>query len=122
MTNTGEHRSRSEGTFQGPGAFPPGFREEVRHAISIASIVQEHVTLKRAGRTLKGLCPFHGEKSPSFHVDEAKGFYHCFGCGEGGDVFKFVMQLEGMNFPEALKHLAGKAGIAVRRPPRWPKR
>ena len=93
--------------------FPPGFVDDVRRAVSIAQVVEQHVSLKKAGRTLKGLCPFHSEKSPSFHVDEAKGFYHCFGCGAGGDVFKFVMQLEALNFPEAIRSLAQRAGLAV---------
>ena len=97
----------------GRGMFPAGFIDEVRSATGIARVVEEHVSLKRAGRTLKGLCPFHSEKSPSFHVDEAKGFYHCFGCGAGGDVFKFVMQLESLSFPESVRHLAARAGIRV---------
>jgi DNA primase len=93
--------------------FPAGFIDEVRGATSIARVVEDHVPLKRAGRTLKGLCPFHSEKTPSFHVDEAKGFYHCFGCGAGGDAFKFVMQLESLSFPEAVRQLAERAGIRV---------
>jgi DNA primase len=92
--------------------FPAGFVDDVRHAIGIR-VIEEHVPLKRVGRTLKGLCPFHDEKTPSFHVDEAKGFYHCFGCGAGGDVFKFVMQQEMLTFPEAVKNLATKAGLQL---------
>lgn len=76
-------------------------------------VVEQHVSLKRAGRTLKGLCPFHSEKTPSFHVDEAKGFYHCFGCGAGGDIFRFVMQLEALTFPEAVRTLAERAGLRM---------
>jgi len=98
---------------RGKGTFPSGFLDDVRHAVGIASVVEQHVALKRAGRTLKGLCPFHSEKTPSFHVDEAKGFYHCFGCGAGGDVFKFVMQLEALTFPEAVRAVAEKAGLRV---------
>ncbi|MEM7248473.1 MAG: DNA primase [Acidobacteriota bacterium] len=93
--------------------FPPEFVEEVRSASRIVEVVSEHVTLKRAGRSWKGLCPFHGEKTPSFHVDEAKGFYHCFGCGEGGDVYRFVMQIDALSFPEAVKHLASRSGIPI---------
>ena len=93
--------------------FPAGFVDDVRRSVSIAQVVEQHVSLKRAGRTLKGLCPFHSEKTPSFHVDEAKGFYHCFGCSAGGDVFKFVMQLEAASFPEAVRLLAARAGLAV---------
>ena len=81
--------------------------------MSLSAVVQEHVTLKRAGRTLKGLCPFHGEKTPSFHVDEQKGFFHCFGCQVGGDVYKFVMLKDALTFPEAVRALAERAGIEV---------
>lgn len=88
----------------------------MRAASGIVSVIEQHVTLKKAGRTWKGLCPFHGEKTPSFHVDEAKGFYYCFGCQAGGDVFKFVMQQEAMSFPEAIRHLAERAGLAVPEP------
>jgi DNA primase len=98
---------------EGRGSFPPDFVDEVRRAASIVQVVERHVALKRAGRTLKGLCPFHAEKTPSFTVDEAKGFYHCFGCQAGGDVFGFVMQQEAMTFPEAVRHLAEMAGVAV---------
>ena len=95
------------------GGFPQDFVEEVRRSVSLAAVIGEHVTLKRSGRTLKGLCPFHGEKTPSFHVDEQKGFFHCFGCQVGGDVYKFVMLQEALSFPEAVRNLAGKAGLAV---------
>ena len=111
--------SRPQGSARTPrgaanaGALPHAFVEEVRHAVNIAQVVGEHVSLKRAGRTLKGLCPFHAEKTPSFHVDEAKGFFHCFGCSAGGDVFAFVMRQESMTFPETLRLLAEKAGVQV---------
>ena len=81
-------------------------REEIRSRIDIADVVARHVKLKPAGRNLSGLCPFHKEKSPSFIVSPERGTYHCFGCGAGGDVFKFVMETEGLSFPECLKKLA----------------
>jgi DNA primase len=95
------------------GSFPSGFVDDVRRATSIVAVVEQHIALKRVGRALKGLCPFHSERTPSFHVDEAKGFYHCFGCGAGGDVFRFVMQVEGLSFPESVRQLAQRAGLAV---------
>ncbi len=72
-----------------------------------------HVTLKRSGTSLTGLCPFHPEKTPSFNVVPHKGIFHCFGCGEGGDVFKFVMKVQGISFIEAVKELAGPAGVTI---------
>ena len=71
------------------------------------------MALKRSGRTLKGLCPFHTEKTPSFTVDETKDFYYCFGCGAGGDVFKFVMEKEALGFPETVRMLADRAGMRI---------
>ncbi len=86
-------------------------KEEIRRRLNLADIVGEHVRLERAGSRLKGLCPFHEEKTPSFHVDPQRDLYHCFGCGEGGDIFSFVMRREGLSFPEALRMLARRAGI-----------
>ena len=87
----------------------------VRERAPIETIVGEHVALKPAGMgSLKGLCPFHDERSPSFHVRPAVGRYHCFGCGEGGDVISFVMKLDGMTFVEAVEYLAPKAGVTLR--------
>ena len=68
----------------------------------IVQVVQDHVPLRKAGATYKGLCPFHGEKTPSFNVNREKGFFHCFGCGVGGDVFKFVELQEKVGFPDAV--------------------
>ncbi|MEP7236179.1 MAG: DNA primase, partial [Ignavibacteriota bacterium] len=85
--------------------------ERVRNATSIVDVVSEHVRLRKRGRNHIGLCPFHTEKTPSFNVLEDKGIYKCFGCGEGGDVFSFVMKIEGLNFPETLTKLAKNAGI-----------
>jgi DNA primase len=95
------------------GGFDQAFVDEVRRSASLSAIVQEHVTLKRVGRSLKGLCPFHGEKTPSFHVDEQKGLFHCFGCQAGGDVYAFLIMKEAMSFPEAVRHLAGRSGIPI---------
>jgi DNA primase len=90
-----------------------GVAAEVKSKLSIVDVVGESVQLRKAGTTLKGLCPFHGEKTPSFVVTPARESWHCFGCGEGGDIFSFVMKLENLSFPEALKRLAAKAGIEI---------
>jgi len=83
----------------------------VRDRSRIDEVVSAHVTLRNAGSgSLKGLCPFHDEKSPSFHVTPARGFYHCFGCQEGGDVITFVQKIEGVGFTEAVERLAGGDG------------
>jgi DNA primase len=94
-------------------SFDDGVKEEIRSAINIADIVGRHVALKPAGQNLKGLCPFHKEKTPSFTVSPAKGIYYCFGCHKGGDVFNFLMELEGLTFPEAMSLLADEAGIKL---------
>jgi len=86
---------------------------EVRSAARISELISPYVSLKRSGRGLIGLCPFHGEKSPSFSVSDEGGFYHCFGCGAGGNVFKFVMQMENLSFPEAVRKVAAHYGIEV---------
>lgn len=86
---------------------------EVQQATDLVEYLSATVQLKKAGRTFKGLCPFHSEKSPSFHVDPVKGFYHCFGCGAGGTVFTWVMKQEGITFPEAVRKLAERAGIRI---------
>jgi DNA primase len=87
----------------------------VRERSSIVDVISEHVTLKTAGGgNLKGLCPFHDEKSPSFNVTPTRGFYHCFGCGAGGDSINFVMEMDHLTFAEAIERLAGKAGVQLR--------
>ena len=93
--------------------FPQSFIDEVRLQADIVQVVQETVHLKKLGATYKGLCPFHAEKTPSFHVNRERGFFHCFGCGVGGDVFKFVELRDRVSFVEAVRHLAGRFGIPV---------
>ena len=90
-------------------------KEEVRNAIDIAQVVGERVPLRRAGRTWKGLCPFHAEKTPSFTVNPERQIWHCFGCNKGGDVFAFLMEIDKVTFPEALQALAERAGIDLPR-------
>jgi DNA primase len=90
-----------------------GVTAEIKSRLSIVDVVGETVALKKAGTTFKGLCPFHGEKTPSFVVTPGRETYHCFGCGKGGDVFSFVMERDGLGFPEALKVLAAKAGVEL---------
>lgn len=86
-------------------------KEEIRATADIVEIVGDYVKLKKSGSGFIGLCPFHNEKTPSFHVTPRLGIYKCFGCGESGDVFSFVMQMEGISFPESLKTLAERYGI-----------
>ena len=88
--------------------------ERVRSSNNIVDIVSEYLTLKRTGSNYVGICPFHSEKTPSFTVSDTKQFYHCFGCGEGGDVISFIMKKENLSFPEAVKFLADKAGIPLK--------
>jgi DNA primase len=93
--------------------FPQQFIDDLRMQADIVQVVQEYVSLRKTGATYKGLCPFHSEKTPSFHVNRDKGFFHCFGCGAGGDVFKFMELQEKMGFQDAVRHLAGKFGLPV---------
>jgi DNA primase len=88
---------------------------QIRDAADIVAVIGQHVQLKRAGTSWKGLCPFHGEKTPSFNVVPAKQFFHCFGCQKHGDVFSFLMELEGKSFVEVAEQLAGRFGIAMPR-------
>jgi len=92
-------------------------KEEIKRRADLAAIVQQYVPLQRSGRRLKGRCPFHQEKTPSFFVDPAGGFWKCFGCGAGGDVFSFLMKIEGLTFPEAAERLANQLGIQWRSEP-----
>ena len=93
--------------------FPQRFIDDLRLQANIVQVVQDYVPLRRAGTKYKGLCPFHSEKTPSFHVDPEKGFFHCFGCHAGGDVFKFLELHEKVAFPDAVRMLAQKFGVAL---------
>jgi DNA primase len=86
---------------------------QVRQSADLVEFVQQVTPLKLAGKSYKGLCPFHREKSPSFHVDRDKGLFYCFGCGTGGDIFKFLVLTERFTFPEAVEHVAGRVGIEL---------
>ena len=88
-----------------------GVAAEVKSRLSVLEVVGESVSLKKAGTTYKGLCPFHGEKTASFVVTPQRESWHCFGCGLGGDIFSFVMQRDSVTFPEALRTLATRAGV-----------
>jgi len=87
--------------------------ETIRERTDIVTLVSSYLSLKRSGVNHFGLCPFHNEKSPSFNVNEARQSFHCFGCGEGGDAFAFLMKMEGLSFPEAARRLAEQAGIEI---------
>ncbi|MEO7229677.1 MAG: DNA primase, partial [Candidatus Limnocylindrales bacterium] len=90
-----------------------GIAAEVKSRLNIVDVIGESVQLRKAGTTFKGLCPFHGEKTPSFTVTPSRDSWKCFGCGLGGDIFSFVMQRDSVTFPEALKGLAGRAGVEI---------
>jgi DNA primase len=98
-----------------PGRIPEEVIAEVRERTDIVQIIGQHVQLKRAGTNHKGLCPFHDEKTPSFNVNPQRQFYHCFGCQESGDVFSFLMKIEGRSFTEVVEDLAGRLGIEIPR-------
>ena len=90
---------------------------EIRSRISIVEVISVYVSLRKAGKNYTGLCPFHEEKTPSFSVNDERGFFHCFGCGAGGNAFTFLCRLEGITFPEAVKRLAAKAGVTLPQAP-----
>ncbi len=92
------------------------FAERVKQQADIVRVIGEYVRLKKTGQNFTGLCPFHQEKSPSFAVHPVRQIYHCFGCGVGGDVFKFVMEMEKSSFPEAVRTVAEKSGIPIPKP------
>lgn len=93
--------------------FPQEFLEEIRQKVDIVDLVSQYVDLKPAGKNFRALCPFHEEKTPSFIVSPEKGIFHCFGCGVGGNIFSFVMKIEGVSFPEAVTIIAEKYGLLL---------
>ena len=93
--------------------YPQTFIDDLKHHADIVAVIQDYVSLKKTGATYKGLCPFHGEKTPSFHVNRDKGFFHCFGCSAGGDVFKFLELHEKIGFQDAVKQLAQRFGMTI---------
>jgi len=95
------------------GRIPDATLQAIRDRLSLVEFVSSYVQLKRAGRNHLGLCPFHGEKTPSFTVNEERGLFHCFGCGAGGTIFTFLMRIEGIEFPEAVEQLAKRAGVEL---------
>src|ERR1700712_390759 len=97
-----------------PGLIRRSDIDEVRARINLADVVGDYVTLKSAGvGSLKGLCPFHEERSPSFHVRPQVGYYHCFGCGEGGDVFTFLQKMDHVTFSETVERMAARIGYVL---------
>jgi DNA primase len=95
------------------GFFPEEKVSEIRDQSSVLEVVSDYVTLKKTGKNYKGLCPFHSEKTPSFMVNEEKQIFHCFGCGEGGDVFTFLMKVGHFSFPQAVEELAKRYGVKL---------
>jgi DNA primase len=93
--------------------YPPSILEEIRARLPASAVVGRKVRLKKAGREWKGLSPFNAEKTPSFYVNDQKQFYHCFSSGKHGDIFTFLMETEGLSFPEAVERLAGEAGVPL---------
>jgi len=96
--------------------YPPSFIDDLKHQADIVVVIQDYVSLKKTGATYKGLCPFHGEKTPSFHVNRDRGFFHCFGCGVGGDVIKFLELHEKVGFQDAVRQLAQRFGMSMPEP------
>jgi len=95
------------------GRFSDATLDAIRGRLDIVELVREYLPLKKAGRHFRGLCPFHSERTPSFMVSQEKQIFHCFGCGEGGDLFKFLIRIENSSFPEAVEDLARRAGVPV---------
>ena len=94
-------------------AISEDFKQELKRRTNIADIIGNYVKLKKSGRNLMGKCPFHGDDTPSFSVSPEMGLYHCFGCNESGDVIQFVRKIEHLDYMEAVRWLAQKAGLTV---------
>jgi DNA primase len=103
------------------GRIPDDILTDIRARVNIVEVIGAHVALRKAGRNYQGLCPFHGEKTPSFSVNEERGFFHCFGCGVGGNAFTFLTRIENISFPEAVRRLALKAGVSLPQAERDPR-
>ncbi|NLT95278.1 MAG: hypothetical protein GXW85_07025 [Clostridia bacterium] len=95
------------------GFIPQEVIDEIAASADIVDIIRNYVPLKKAGRNFQGLCPFHHEKTPSFIVSPEKQIFHCFGCGVGGNVFSFIMQADGLSFPEAVQKIAQMVGVTI---------
>jgi DNA primase len=98
------------------GLIPEDVIQRIRERADIVEVVGSHLSLSKAGQNFKGLCPFHSEKTPSFTVSPSRQVFHCFGCGEGGNVFSFLMKIDGATFPAAVRTLGDKYGIEVDQP------
>ena len=108
-----DHRTRNTLT---PVRYPPHILEEIRTRLPASGVIGRRVQLKKAGREWRGLSPFNAEKTPSFYVNDQKQFYHCFSSSKHGDIFTFLMETEGLSFPEAVERLAGEAGVSLPEP------
>lgn len=102
--------------------FPPSFLDDVVARNPIEDVVGQYVTMQRRGSNLFGLCPFHGEKTASFSVAPEKGIYYCFGCHKGGGVINFIMEIENLSYPDAVRFLAKRAGLEVPEDPEYQSR
>src|SRR5829696_6638933 len=96
--------------------YPQHFIDELKNRADIIRIIEPYAPLKKKGANWMGCCPFHQEKTPSFSVNPSKGFYKCFGCGKGGTAYNFLMEMEGLNFPEAIKRVAEISGVMLPEP------
>src|ERR1043166_8169450 len=96
--------------------YPQTFIDDLRRQADIVRVISDYVTLKKKGANWMACCPFHQEKTPSFSVNPSKGFYKCFGCGKGGTAFNFLMEMEGLSFPEAVKRVAEISGVMLPEP------
>ena len=94
-------------------AFPEGFIYELKARNDITEVISNYISLKRRGRNMVGLCPFHGEKTPSFNIYTETDSFYCFGCGASGDVISFIMKIENLDYLDAVRYLAQRAGIEV---------